>query len=393
MAFPFFSPRKGGEKEPVSFADPRSGTRIETLPSTIGSATIWDKDILICLASLIRMSLDAGQIISSTFAVTAADLLEAIQRGSGGRDYRELECALDRLVGTRFKTNLPTGMRVEKQNFSVLTAYEFRESRQGRMTCIYITVSEWFLRSVQSKTIVTIDPDYFLLASGIARRVYELARKHLGDQPSFQIKLTRLQQKCGSTRAPRQFKHNLRRIIGERPTRLLDLWAFQDGETLFAFQTEFAASAETCAAAALTTVPAVGVSAIPRSAVVDVSANNGAVLPSTAQQSDARRPKSRYENRAASGRGPGRRPNPPKRAHQRPTRPSAAWRCHQRPLGSGTSPMNRSFPTNPPVDSIGGSRTLTPGYRGQILGVSRTESIIFMRVINGLQNRNTRARF
>lgn len=169
------------------------------------------------------------------------------------------------------------------------------------MTCIHITVSEWFLRSIQSKTIVTIDPDYFLLTSGIARRVYELARKHLGDQPSFKIKLTRLQQKCGSMRAHRQFKHDLRRIIGERPTRLLDLWAFQDGETLFAFQTELAASAEICAAAALTTVPAIGVSAIPRSAVVDVSANNGVVVPSTTRQSDARGPRPLHENRAASG--------------------------------------------------------------------------------------------
>ncbi len=301
MAFPFFSLRKGGEKEPVSFVDPRSGTRIEILPSTIGSATIWDKDILIYLASLIRKSLDAGQIIGNTLAVTAADLLEAIRRGSGGRDYRELECALDRLVGTRFKTNLPTGMMVEKQNFSVLTAYEFRESRQGRLTCIHITVSEWFMRSIQSKTIVTIDPDYFLLTSGIARRVYELARKHLGDQVRFKIKLTRLQEKCGSTRDHRRFKHDLRRIIGERPTRLLDLWVFQDGETLFAFQTELAASAEICAAAALTTVPAIGASAIPRSAMVDVSANSEAVVPSTTRQSDAREPRPLQDKRAASG--------------------------------------------------------------------------------------------
>lgn len=34
--------------------------------------------------------------------------------------------------------------------------------------------------------------------------------------------------------------------------------------------------------------------------------------------------------------------------------------------------MSRSFQIHPPVDSIGGSRTPTPGYHGRILGVSRT---------------------
>jgi len=127
-----------------------------------------------------------------------------------------------------------------------------------------------------------------------------LTRKHLGDQVRFKIKLTRLQEKCGSTRAHRQFKHDLRRIIGERPTRLLDLWAFQDGETLFAFQTELAASAEICSAAVLTAVPAVGVSAIPRSAVAGVLVNSEAAAPSTARPSDAREPRPRNENRVAS---------------------------------------------------------------------------------------------
>lgn len=291
MAYPFFSLRKGGEKEPVVFADLRSGARIEIQPSAIGSATIWDKDILIYLASNLRQALDDGRPVNGTVAVTAADLLAAIRRGSGGKDYRELERALDRLVGTRFKTNLPTANLVEKQNFSVLTTYELRETLAGRMTSISITVSDWFLRSIQAEAIVTIDPDYFLLTSGVARRVYELLRKHLGRQPCFVISLSRLQQKCGSARNLRQFKHDLRKVVGMSPTRLLDLWAYQDGQSLFAFPNELAAQERARSTRAKSPSPSDRASAIPRSecisataAQAQLSADGQSAFPSGAEE-------------------------------------------------------------------------------------------------------------
>lgn len=279
MSYPFFALKKGGERHPRTFEDQRSGARIEILPSTIGSATIWDKDILIYLATLIRRYLDSGRTVGYTFSIVASDILGAIRRGSGGKDYRELEQALDRLVGTRFKTNLPTAHMVEKANFSMLAAYELSESSSGRMVSISVTVSEWLFRSIDSEAIVTIDPDYFLLTSGIARRTYEVLRKHIGKKSGFVIRLLRLQQKCGSDRNPRQFNHDLRKVIGATPTRLLDLWAFQDGRLLFVFRDKTVAS-HAHASRPKPPVPPNATSAIRRSGFTAASRGSNAFKPS-----------------------------------------------------------------------------------------------------------------
>ena len=50
------------------------------------------------------------------------------------------------------------------------------------------------------------------------RRLYELARKHLGQQPIWQIGLPRLAEKCGSRRELR--KARLRRLLGLRERML-----------------------------------------------------------------------------------------------------------------------------------------------------------------------------
>ena len=48
---------------------------------------------------------------------------------------------------------------------------------------------------------LTITRDYFELESGIARRLYELARKHVGAQPQWRIGLDKLAAKVGTSRA------------------------------------------------------------------------------------------------------------------------------------------------------------------------------------------------
>lgn len=236
MVFPFFSIQKGGERVPVVFRDDRSGTQIEILPSTFGSATIWDKDILIYVGTLIRKHLDEGGDTPSTFTISAGDLLNAIGRGRGGKDYRELERALDRLVGTRFKTNVATDGVVEKENFSILPSYRMLQNRGSRLDRIEITVSDWFFRSIKAAQIATIPPGYFKLRSGIARRIYELIRKHIHQKPHFRIGIDRLRLKCGTERDIRKFRYELKKLMPDRPTRLLDYLVVLDLPMLLAFR-------------------------------------------------------------------------------------------------------------------------------------------------------------
>lgn len=235
MEHPFFSIQKGGDKTVRIYEDHRSGARIEIHPSTQGSATIWDKDILIYLSTVLRKAMDGGLEVSPTFTFTGQDLLKSIGRDGGGKDYKELEKALDRLVGTRVKTNIATDDQVEKENFSLLSTYKLLENKNGRMERVRVTVSEWFFRAITHKEILSIPVEYFSITSGLERRLYELIRKHCGQQPTFTIGLDRLYLKSGSTSPERRFRFEVRKLLGKPPCKLLDYWVSIEGENLHAF--------------------------------------------------------------------------------------------------------------------------------------------------------------
>ena len=235
MEHPFFSIRKGGDKTIRKYEDPRSKARLEVHPSTRGSATIWDKDILIYLGSVLRKAMDGDVMVAPTFTFTAQDLLRSIGRGSGGKDYKELESALDRLVGTRVKTNIATGDKVVTENFNLLDSYKLLGDTSGRLDKVLVTVSHWFYRAIESKEILSIPPKYFEIRGGLERRVYEIVRKHCGNQASFAIGLDRLYLKSGSTSPERRFRFEVRQLVGKDFGRLLDYFVAVDGDHLYAF--------------------------------------------------------------------------------------------------------------------------------------------------------------
>jgi plasmid replication initiation protein len=82
------------------------------------------------------------------------------------------------------------------------------------MAGIEVTLNDWMFRAiVKDRRILTINPRYFQLTMGLERRLYELARKHLGHQQSWQISLPRLAEKCGSRRELRKLKAELTGIM------------------------------------------------------------------------------------------------------------------------------------------------------------------------------------
>ena len=236
MEHPLFSIRKGGDRKIRVYEDPRSQVRIEIHPSTKGSATIWDKDILIYLGSILRKAMDSEMVVTPTFTFTGRDLLCSIGRNSGGKDYTELEEALDRLVGTRIKTNIATGDKVETENFSLLHSYRLLRNASGRLDQVLVTVSNWFYRAIEGEEVLSISPQYFEITGGLERRIYELVRKHCGGQASFEIGLDRLYLKSGSTSPERGFRHKVRHLVGEDYTRLLEYFLTVDEDKLCAFR-------------------------------------------------------------------------------------------------------------------------------------------------------------
>jgi plasmid replication initiation protein len=188
-------------------------TIIEILPSSKGLATIFDKDILIYCISKLMDRQNRGAPIGQVVRITTHDLLVSTNRQTGGITYERLEEALDRLAGTRIKTNITTGNEVTRQNFGIIEWYEYNRKGSGfaeRLKFLDIKLSDWLYRSVMSAEVLPISRDYFRLRRPIDRRLYEMARKHCGRQPSWRIGAELLQKKCGSKQERKHFAAHLR---------------------------------------------------------------------------------------------------------------------------------------------------------------------------------------
>lgn len=196
------------------------GKRVVVVPSGKGLATIMDKDILLyCISKLVHQ-LNAGEEITPWVELSAHEAMVATNWRTNRESYQRFEDALDRLRGTTIKTNIRTGEHTQVRGFGLIDEYEItrRDERGeigpfGRMTQVRIKVSDWTFKAVESMEVLTINPKYFRLRRPLERRIYELARKHVGDQGRpFRIGLDKLQKKVGSNSPEKKFKFFLKQI-------------------------------------------------------------------------------------------------------------------------------------------------------------------------------------
>jgi hypothetical protein len=158
--------------------------------------------------------MNAGRPISRTLHLRAHDLMVATNRDSSGRGYLQLREALERLQGTQIVTNLTTGGKETTNIFSLVKeAQMVKETWDGRLQEVTIELSNWVFRAVEAQEVLTLDKRYFQLAKPLERRLYELARKHVGLQPLFKIGLEKLRVKTGSQSTLKEFKRLLQAII------------------------------------------------------------------------------------------------------------------------------------------------------------------------------------
>lgn len=190
----------------------------EVRPSSKGVATVFDRDVLIYCISQCIARINEGLPVARKLRFKAYDLLIATNRDTrgGGRAYKLLSEAFDRLQGTQIKTNIVTGGVEEMDTFSLIDrARVMRETRDGRMIEVEITLSDWVFNAIREKEVLTLNKRYFQLARPLERRLYELARKHVGDQSEFRISVEKLHKKTGSQSTIREFKRLLRAIIDD----------------------------------------------------------------------------------------------------------------------------------------------------------------------------------
>lgn len=196
----------------------KDGNRSVTVtPSVLGRATQFDKDVLIYVVSQMTEAINRGREDAHNRVVrfVAHDYLVSTNKPTGGKEYLRLEAAFERLRGTTIKTDIKTGGQRVKEGFGIIERWKIVEKSptDERMIAVEVTLSEWLFNAVQAHEVLTIHPDYFRLRKPLERRLYELARKHCGQQAMWRIGLALLQEKCGSKSTLYEFRRATREII------------------------------------------------------------------------------------------------------------------------------------------------------------------------------------
>ena len=218
MERPFFSLAKAKRVSPILYKAGGVEVQVYAVPEH-GLATIWDADVLIWATSQILAAQDRGLPTSRFFRFTPYQLLTAIGRDTGARNYRLLKGALTRLQSTVVRTTLRHGEQWRRQQFSWVNEWEELATREGRTEGMELVLPEWFYRGVVDRRLVlAIDPDYFRLTGGIERWLYRIARKHAGRQPEgWRFELRHLHAKSASQARYSDFALDIRAIVRRQP--------------------------------------------------------------------------------------------------------------------------------------------------------------------------------
>ena len=180
----------------------------------IGLPTIHDKDILLYCASYLRAAMSDGHAPSQIVRFTAYDFLVSTNRLTNGAYYERFKAGLDRLQGTSIRTNIKTGGYTIEEGFGLIDWWRaVKEDESGRVIAAEIKVSDWFYHAILSNELLTINRDYFRIRKPLERRIYELARKHCGNQPEWKIGLETLHKKIGTTAPIRKLRFQIRELV------------------------------------------------------------------------------------------------------------------------------------------------------------------------------------
>jgi plasmid replication initiation protein len=213
MEHPMFSLSKTPDRHIRHYE--HNGISVTIAPSAYGLANIWDKDILLYCISVLMEGINQGREISRTVRLTAYNLLVTTNRTTGGRSYDELKSALERLRGTSISTNISTNGTRQTRGFGLIDNWEIVERSQtnGRMLAVEITLNKWLYNAVLACEVLTLNRDYFRLSGGLERRLYELARKHCGNQAKWKIGMELLHKKSGSRATLIKFREIVKRVV------------------------------------------------------------------------------------------------------------------------------------------------------------------------------------
>jgi plasmid replication initiation protein len=214
MAFPFFALAKNRWMKTLTYH--QGNVAIEVRPSASGVATIYDKEIVLYIASLMAAKLEAGEGVGQEFVFTANDLFGVTGSNHSARSYARLSEALERLQGTQVRTNIEAGGEGEEGFFSWLSEARLQYSRtrtgERRLKAVKVRLCDWLFRAILlDRHVLDYASAYFRLGP-VERRLYEVARATGDGQERIEIELGALRLQLGYQNPAANFRAALRQI-------------------------------------------------------------------------------------------------------------------------------------------------------------------------------------
>ncbi|MEQ9153461.1 MAG: replication initiator protein A [Bauldia litoralis] len=232
MAYPFFDLDKRALKARIEFEDPDVGVRIAVRAAEgAGVPTIYDKDLVLYVATVIAKRMDDGKLTGDerdrivNFSVH--DFFRVAGRSTDSRSYERFKAMLDRLTSATISTNIEVTVDDETIGADgwfewferTGTGIQYRKSADGkkRISHVRIVVGKWLFNAiVKDRRILTYAKRYFDLEP-VPRRLYDLARVHVGHQERWQVRLPKLQARIGDHSRISHFLSALKKLEVEDP--------------------------------------------------------------------------------------------------------------------------------------------------------------------------------
>ena len=214
MAYPFFHLGKtASSREVLRYDDGQ--VRIEVAPGPAGIATIYDKDLILYIASLMADKLRRGELRPDDpkpdreFTFTAHDFFRVAGRDTAGKAYERLLQMLQRLQGTQVRTNIEMAGEGTDGVFSwidaVNTRYRRNAKKEKELLSVSVTLCSWLYRGILNDTrLLTFADTYFDLAP-LERRLYEIAKAEDVDAGGWSIGIEDLHARVGARGLLRHF--------------------------------------------------------------------------------------------------------------------------------------------------------------------------------------------
>lgn len=177
-------------------------------------ASIYDWDIVLFVAGRIQEILNNGlDIPPRTIVVPRHELLKSLKKHDGKKQELDLKASLLRLKSTMIETTIRNENGEYGGGFGFLDSWGYTDRKDIRE--ISITLSNWLYDGICAKSsLLSVDPEYFNLTSGLKRFLYRTARKHVGGHGnSWEFLIETLYEKSGSERQFRKFKNDLKTTV------------------------------------------------------------------------------------------------------------------------------------------------------------------------------------